>query len=355
MAAPQPALTNRMYRRRDQLISREAVVRLSALIAFLCLLVVGTYWVMIAMPGRSFEGPLPALSAQQTELRDRLRAGVQKLAGAIGERNVDRYEELRSAADWLEGSFRGAGYSVERQTYAVLDKRFDNLVVERTGNDAPKEIVVIGAHYDTASGSPGANDNATGAIAVLELARVFAARATPRTIRFVEFVNEEPPSYQGEGMGSRVYAKRCRDRSERIVGMVSIETVGYFSREPGSQSYPIPALGFIYPKTGDFISFVGNVDSRELVRRAVGAFRGYASFPSEGGAFPANLPGVGWSDHSSFWAVGYPAIMITDTAPFRYPHYHEASDTPDKVDYDALARVVDGLEGVVEGLAASGS
>jgi hypothetical protein len=336
-----------MPRWRMRIITPAAVVRLSVLATFLAVLGALGYWTMVSMPGRSWHRALPPLSVPQTALRDRLLHGVQHLAGDIGERNIDNYEALQAATDWLDSSLAGAGYRVERQPYEAFGRKCDNLVVERRGTALPGEIVVIGAHYDSVAGSPGANDNATGAVAVLELARAFSEASPARTLRFVEFVNEEPPYFLEDTMGSRVYAKRCRARGERIVAMLSVETVGYFTRGNGSQKYPMPVIGLVYPTTGDFISFVGNLASRNLVRHAVGSFRTHASFPSEGGAFPSSVPGVGWSDHSSFWEVGYPAVMVTDTAPFRYPHYHKRSDTPDEVDFDALARVVDGLEGVV--------
>jgi len=203
-------------------------------------------------------------------------------------------------------------------------------------------------------GSPGANDNGSGVAGVLALARAWAKREPSRTIRFVAFVNEEPPFFQTDLMGSLVYAKHCRDRGDKIVAMFSLETMGCYSSEKGSQKYPFP-FGLFYPSHGDFIAFVGNTSNGDLVRGSVKTFRAQASFPSEGGAIPGNLPGVGWSDHWAFWQAGYPAIMVTDTAPFRYPYYHTAQDTPDKVDCDQLARVVDGLSKVLEELANGGS
>ncbi|MCI0362486.1 MAG: M28 family peptidase, partial [Phycisphaerales bacterium] len=196
-----------------------------------------------------------------------------------------------------------------------------------------------------------ANDNGSGVAATLALARAFAESKPDRTLRFVLFANEEPPYFQTENMGSLVYAKRCRERGENTVAMLSLETIGYYSDAPGSQTYPIKPIGWVYPTTGNFIGFVGNYNSRKLVRQAIKSFRAHAQFPSEGGALPGWIPGVGWSDHWAFWQAGYPAIMLTDTAPFRYPHYHSIHDTPDKLDYDRMARVVDGLRPVVADLA----
>jgi hypothetical protein len=159
-------------------------------------------------------------------------------------------------------------------------------------------------------------------------------------------VNEEPPHFQSTDMGSVRYARRCRERGENVVAMLSLETIGYFSEREGSQKYPFP-LSYFYPSQGNFIGFVGNRASRQLVRDVVGSFRTHARFPSEGAVLPAALPGVGWSDHWAFWQSGYPAVMVTDTAPFRNPNYHEASDLPDTLDYDRFARVVAGLEKVI--------
>ena len=211
---------------------------------------------------------------------------------------------------------------------------------------------MIGAHYDSIAGSPGANDNGSGVAAALELARLTVGRRAHRPLRFVWFVNEEPPFYLGNDMGSRRYVRLIRDRGERVAGMFSLETIGYYSNLRHSQRYP-PPLALFYPDTGNFIGFVANLSSRAWLRDALGAFRQHARFPSEGVAAPALIPGIDWSDHRSFWEAGYPALMITDTAPFRYPHYHLPSDTPDKLDYPPLARVVTGLEGTLRELAAA--
>ena len=214
----------------------------------------------------------------------------------------------------------------------------------------PPPILLIGAHYDSVFGSPGANDNGSGVAAMLALARRFAGKPAQHTLRFVAFVNEEPPYFLTGQMGSFVYAGRCKARGDRISAMISLETIGYFSDAPHSQTYPAPGLGVFYPSVGNFIGFVSNVPSRNLLRRAIALFRKHAKIPSEGAALPAFIPGVSWSDQWSFWQHGYPGIMITDTAPFRYPHYHSATDTPDKLDYDRFALVVSGMEKVIEEL-----
>ncbi len=309
---------------------------------------IGVWFSMIRMPGHSFRGPPPPLTVDQLALRNELATAVQKLGGEIGQRNMQHYAELAAAANFIARSFSDAGLKPRRAGYDVGGRLCENIEVEIHGRS--RELVIIGAHYDSVLGSPGANDNGSGVAAVLALARRFAQKPGLRTLRFATFPNEEPGHFQTEAMGSWVYAKGCRDRGEKISAMVSLETIGYFSNVPGTQAYPVPGLGVVYPTTGNFIAFVGNFSSRALVRRTLGTFRAHASLPSEGAALPASVPGVGWSDHWAFWQHGYPGIMITDTAPFRYPFYHAWSDTPDKLDYDSMARLVSALEPVVDDL-----
>ena len=326
-------------RRRREIVKRRYVL--------LALAVCGvvSWSVMISMPGKSFRGaPLPLLPPELI-LRDELAAHVQKLAGEIGERNMAHYSKLGVAADYIEASFAQAGFRPRRHGYEVQGKLCENIAAEVLGTG--QEILVIGAHYDSVVGSPGANDNASGVAALLALARRFAGRPSTKTLRFVAFPNEEPGHFQTDQMGSWVYARQCKEKAEPIAGMISLETIGYYSDAAGSQQFPLRGLSAFYGTKGNFIAFVGNLSSAAFVRRSLGAFRQRATLPSEGTALPARVPGVGWSDHWSFWQHGYRALMITDTAPFRYPHYHQRTDTPDKLHYESMARLVHGLEHVI--------
>ncbi len=302
------------------------------------------------MPGQSFQGDLPELTASQVKVSTELRRDVQSLAVKIGERNISRYKGLAQAAEFLADALTATGLTVERQTYKVRGRECTNFVAELRGSDLADEIIVIGAHYDSARGTPGANDNATGTAATLALARHFSGTRPRRTIRFVLFTNEETPWFQTEAMGSLVYALRCKKREENILAMFSMETMGYFSDKEGSQKYP-PLISLYYPSVGNFIGFVGNVESGPLVSWTTKSFRQHARFPAEGAAMPGRITGVGWSDHWSFWKAGYRALMVTDTAPFRYPHYHSPQDTPDKVDFKKMALIVTGLQKVFTELA----
>src|SRR5215475_420253 len=308
------------------------------------------YYVMFSMPGRSYAGALQPLHADEIVLRDRLRQHVRMLAGDIGERQLWRPAALERTAQYIEAIWQAQSYQVARQSVVADGKTVYNLETEFSGGPRRDEIVVVGGHYDSVRGSPGANDNATGTAAVLELARLLAGQQLARTVRFVAFVNEEAPFFQTDAMGSWVYARRSRARDERVVAMLSIETIGFYSDAVGSQHYPFP-FGLFYPRTGNFIGFVGNIASRALVRRSIAAFRQYIPFPSEGVAAPGWMTGIGWSDHWAFWQEGYPGVMVTDTALFRYAPYHTREDTPDRVNYDSMARVVAGLAWVVTVLA----
>lgn len=309
--------------------------------------------IITQMPEESYDGPFLPLTEEEAVLKQQLERHVVRLGGEIGERNVWHHAELQAAEKYIEETFTAAGYEAAFQRYDVESITVSNVEAVLQGEEHPDEIIVVGAHYDSVVGSPGANDNATGVAAVLELARRFKDRKLPRTLRFVAFVNEEPPFFQTDTMGARVYAKRCGERKEKIMAMFSLETIGCYSDAAGSQRYPFP-FNLFYPKTGDFIGFVGNLSSRGLVRRAISSFRLSTSFPSEGAAAPGWITGIGWSDHWAFWKEGYPAVMITDTAPFRYPYYHTVNDTPDKVDFERTARVVEGMARVIEDLAENG-
>ena len=328
------------------------ILTFRGLIRLVVLLFILAIWVasMVAMPRPEPAAPPADRELPRPILADELQKDVVYLADTVGPRYAFRPSSLSRAADYIEEAFAQAGYDTSRHRYDMRGESFANVVAERRGARWPDRIVVVGAHYDSVPGCAGANDNASGVAAMLALARRMADARLDYTVRFVAFVNEEPPYFQGSDMGSLRYARACRERGDKIVAMLSLETIGYFSDEQGSQRYP-PGINLLYPSRGNFIGFVGNWSNRRLVRRVVSTFRRSAAIPSEGAALPGAVPGVGWSDHWSFWRVGYPALMVTDTAPFRYPHYHEPSDTPDKLDYDRMARVVEGLLPVVQDLA----
>jgi Zn-dependent M28 family amino/carboxypeptidase len=330
---------------------RSGWLRVVIAIAIPIMIGAGALYYMTSMPGRSYSGALPPLAAEETITSANMRKTVDFLAGTVGDRNMIAYQQLQTAAAFIESRFKSLGYEVESQEFTVQMRKVRNISVEIRGEGKREDVVVVGAHYDTVFDCPGADDNTSGVAALLELARLFKFSHPRRTLRFVAFVNEEYPWFKTDAMGSLVYAKRARQRNENIVAMISLETIGMYSDVEGSQRYPEP-MGFLYPRKANFIGFVGNLASRGLVRQAVKSFRRNTQFPSEGSAAPAAMSGVGWSDHWSFWEQGYSAIMVTDTALFRNPNYHRPTDKPETLDYDRMAQVVTGLEAVVKDLAA---
>jgi len=301
-------------------------------------LAVAALWYFTAMPGTSHAGPLPPLSDEERALAARLRRHVETLART--ERNTD----LDTPVRYIAGALAAHGLASALQTFESGGRSVSNVEVSPPGPAA----IVVGAHYDTVPGSPGADDNASGVAALIELAGLLAKERLP--IRFVAFANEELPYHMGPEMGSWVSARRSREQAEPLRAMLSLEMLGCYRDEPGSQRYP-PPLSFIYPDRGNFIAFVGDVGARALVRESISLFRKHAQFPSEGVAAPAFVPGIMRSDHASFRDQGFPAFMVTDTAYNRNRHYHRATDTPETLDYERMARVTIGLAAVLRDLA----
>lgn len=293
------------------------------------------------------------------------------LAGDIGPRSLTSApDNLEQAAAYIEYIWKKQNLSVTRQEFqadalsakpkissdslSFPSQTFTakNIVTELRGKKNNEDIILVGAHYDSVYDCPGANDNGSGVAALLEISRVLSKdKFVPdRTIRFVAFTNEEPPFFRSKQMGSFQYAQKCHNEKQGIACMLCLETIGYYSDEPNSQRFPHRGFGMIFPKAGNFVSFIANMASSKQLSKCVGAFRTTTKFPSEGIAIPEIIPGVDFSDQQNFWEFGYPGIMVTDTAFYRYPHYHELTDTPDKINYETLARVVSGLVESVKAL-----
>ncbi|ADE17030.1 peptidase M28 (plasmid) [Nitrosococcus halophilus Nc 4] len=321
-----------------------------AVILALAGLLGGIYRVVFHMPGQSYRGLPPPLASEEKALRDRLRKHVRVLSHQIGERHYGEPHNKLNAAVYIEQTFRNTGYEPVRHAVQTRERLFDNIEVTLRGDRLQDESLVIGAHYDTVRGSPGADDNASGVAVLLELARLLHDTKPERTLRLVAFANEEAPFFGTQAMGSLNYARQARADGENIVGMISLEMLGYYTGERDSQHYP-SLLGYLYPDTGNFVAFVGNTASRQLVRDAIEAFREHATVPSEGLAAPERLEAIRRSDHWAFWEMGYPALMLTDTANFRNPHYHGPSDTYPTLDYETMMRLTAALAQAVADMA----
>ena len=327
----------------------------------LCVLLIApviTGFYMMNMPGKSATEPLTELSDSEAQLAEQLERDVRHLAEDIGERNMFTGETMQQTTEWLEKRFGEAGFETRRHTYhpeivAVQGDHAaaDNIIAELPGEENPDEIIVIGAHYDSVPDSPGANDNASAVATLLALAEWFADRPQPRTIRFVSFANEEPPFFYTSDMGSYAYARKCKERGDNITAMIALDGLGYFSNEEESQHYPAPGISLFYPDKANFIGFVTRMRDAGLLRKTLRGFRERATIPSEGAALPGFIPGVYWSDHWSFWQHDFPALLVTDTLLYRDRQYHTPGDTPDRLDFNRMARVAEGLKYAVKGLA----
>jgi hypothetical protein len=302
-------------------------------------------WVLVnpARPisGTSVSGPNP----------DDLRRHVKALTNLGGYRSFEYPGVLDRAADYIASEWSAAGFEIAEQPYEVGGIEVRNLLIGYGPNVDP--LVVVGAHYDVCGDQDGADDNGSAVSAILELARLLAEFRPPveRRIELVAYTLEEPPFFRTDAMGSVVHARSLRQRGVRVAAMICLEMLGYFSERRDSQGFPVPGLGLLYPKRGDFIAVVGNLGGRRLTRQVKARMAGACSVPVYSINAPTLVPGVDFSDHRSYWREGFPAVMITDTAFYRNPNYHLPSDTADTLDYDRMAQVVRGLYSAVCSLA----
>lgn len=316
----------------------------------ICAAIAGVMVYAVVFPRQPVRGTLPALTPAERQLAGRMRRHIGTIASVP--HNMAHFAALEDAAGAIEETLTSFGLRPTAQEFEVLGRRVRNIEVVIGPATERRDVpcYVVGAHYDSPDDSPGANDNGTGVAALLEIARALATLKPQQTrLRLVFFVNEEAPWGKTEAMGSWQYARRLNQHCERVEGMIALETIGYFSDKPGSQRFP-PPFGMIYPDTGNFVAFVALPGARRFLRAAIGSFRAHTRFPSVGGLAPGFISGIDLSDHWAFHQFGYPALMVTDSAPFRNPYYHELDDLPENVDYENLARVTTGLERMLRDL-----
>lgn len=289
------------------------------------------------------------ISKDAEALVGRLKDHVKKLSDDIGDRSMFRYEKLREARDYIVSKLKGYGYEVELQSYPLHGKYPENIIADKKGRRAPNEIIIIAAHYDTCF-NPGADDNASGVAGLLELARLSFKEETNHTIRFIAFVNEEPPFFKTKDMGSFQYVQELKKKGEDIRGALILEMIGFYNDRLFSQRYPY-IFGLFYPNRADFIAVISNFWSRQLAGEVKRNFKSHSGFPIESVTTFSFVPGVDFSDNWSFWKEGLPAVMVTDTAFYRYKYYHSEEDTYEKLDYSRIAEVVYGLSKAVTSMA----
>lgn len=303
-----------------------------------------------ALWGRSSPEPVAPSCTPGKVDPERLKTHVRALSETFQPRDHQHPDNLERTAGYVADALTRAGGRVSSEPYTAGGASYRN-VIATFGPDS-EERLVIGAHYDAAQGAPGADDNASGVAGLLELAAWLGEHPPPMRVDLVGYTLEEPPHFRRSTMGSKVHARGLREQGVKVRAMISIESIGYFSDAPDSQRYPVAALRLRYPSEGNFIAVVGRTDQGELVDRVHRALGTVSGLSSESLAAPRNLQGVDFSDHASYWDEGYPAVMVTDTALFRNPHYHTPTDTWDTLDYERMAKVVRGVQCAVEALAA---
>jgi len=281
---------------------------------------------------------------------ERLKKHLKTLTVDIGERSIRTPQDLKRAEEYIVSCYRALGVSVHTETYPYRDATVANVVADIVFDAQSSAHFLVGAHYDSVTGTVGADDNASAVAVQLETARHLALlkerESLDVSVRFVSFTLEEPPVFDTPYMGSRVYARKARRLGEKIDGMICLEMVGYTCHEPGCQGYPFPLMFFGYPETGEFIGIIGNLNSRALTKSLGRAFQRNPELPVITLTVPFGgwlMPSIRLSDHSAFWDHGFKAVMITDSAFYRNPHYHQPSDTMEKLDYRFMAELVESL------------
>lgn len=273
-------------------------------------------------------------------IRKALHRHVDMLSNEFGPRNPQQYAALTRTAAYIEQEMRRCSSTIILQNFELDQKAYSNLTFEKVGRTRSDEIIVIGAHYDTVLNSPGADDNASGIAGLLELCRLLQAYENHRTIRFVAFTLEEPPFFATENMGSHIYANACRQKGENIVCMIALEMLGYYSRQKNSQRVPFALPNSKYSRRADFIAVIGNAASQQITHQIAEYLRQPLLIKAEAYIPHSYSADIELSDHASFWKQNYPAVMVTDTAFYRNPNYHEPTDTIATLNFRYFTRVV---------------
>ncbi|HIE54976.1 MAG TPA: M28 family peptidase [Chromatiaceae bacterium] len=313
------------------------IIRVIFSLAAALIFLLGVVWFVGSQPLFLTPGAVEVPSVSPRKLESHVRMLSETLPARIG-----REENLKPTVHWIEQQLKPYG-KTQRQTYVVGGEKFHNILLDFGPNS--DEVIIVGAHYDTAHGFPGADDNASGVAVLIELAHLLseARQELSMRVELVFYTLEEPPYFRTNKMGSFIHASNLKDKQQKIRVMIALDMVGYFSDEQGSQHFPVPALKYIYPDKGNFIAIVGNLNNTKAVRRIKRSFITATDLPVYSFNAPSFIVGIDFSDHLNYWKHGYDAVLVTDTSFNRNTAYHTTADTADRLDYVKMSRVVQSL------------
>jgi len=309
--------------------------------------------VVITQP---FVAPIPATPPRVDP--SRLEAHIKHLSVDLYPRSFDQPRNIEMAAQYIYDELKAAGALVSIQNVTVQETTYKNIIARFGPESGP--LLIVGAHYDShgdtnnSSGytrethTPGADDNASGVAGLIELSRLLGSKKQNRPIELVAYTLEEPPHFRTEHMGSVWHAQSLKTAKRDVQLMLSLEMIGYFSDEPDSQDYPVPAMASLYSDRGNFIALVGKLSNFGATRKAKALMSGATNLPVYSINAPPLVPGIDFSDHQSYWNEGFPALMVTDTAFLRNKNYHQAGDTYERLDYLRMSKVVQAVYAVTQ-------
>lgn len=287
---------------------------------------------------------------------ENLKSHLYTIIERFNNRAYNDTEMLNATAEYIYNEFLKYSESVEYQKYIAGDdtntlREYRNVIANFKGRDGCNdELYIIGAHYDTFAGRVGANDNTSAVVGLLELARVLKEHPPKCNLQIVAYSLEEPPFFRTKKMGSFIHAKSLKDSYKKVKLAIILDMIGFYNDKENSQNYPFPFMKWIYPSKANFISIVSDLSIENIMhlRDAKSIFKQTSDLPVYSMTAPSFIPGIDFSDHQNYWKLGYPAIFVTDTAFYRSNNYHTIDDTPDTLDYDRMAKVVEGVFCIVQ-------
>jgi len=322
------------------------------MLIFFIFILIFVVWFMVAQPTFTSQSKHTQMKHIKAE---NLKEHVYTIVEKFDDRVYSNTQMLNATAKYIYNEFSKYSDDVSYQTYELKEfvndetSEYRNVIANFKGSKPCDDgLRIVGGHYDTFGGQVGANDNTSSVAALLELARVLKLNTPKCDVQLVSYTLEEPPAFRTPKMGSFIHAKRLKERGVKVKLAIALDMIGFYSDEPNSQSYPVPLMDLYYPRQANFISIVSNLSNILEVREAKNIFKKTSNLPVYSINAPDSIPGIDFSDHQNYWKFDYPALMISDTAFYRSANYHTEHDTPDTLDYEKMAKVVEGVYAMIK-------